>query len=195
MDNIEPANDNSNVQTTLRPLGPGSRFSFTLHLDGVTKEELGAILLALELPQGHAHKLGMGKSIGLGSVKITVNEMKVLPSSSKYGSILDRINGNLQAKAPNKKECKTAFKTMILKRLNQPADDYTDEKTDAAYEDLPEIKALRAMMDYEGSPSGNKTAMMPLERNRVKIPGGRSYQEKAILPDALEVYSKGRNAQ
>ncbi len=194
--NITEIPGKPNLKNKLRPLISGSTFTFKLHLDGVTREELGAILLALELPNGHhTHKLGMGKSIGLGSVKITVDEdeMNVLPSASKYESLLNRINDDLQAEAPDKDKCKTDFQMMILEKLNKPVND--SAKAGAAYEALLEIKAIRAMMDYEGRPSGDKTAMMPLERNKVKIPGGRSYQEKAILPDAREVYGNGRNAQ
>jgi CRISPR-associated protein (TIGR03986 family) len=64
---------------------PGSRFRFTLRFDSLRLWELGALLAVLE-PQhlekrlalstslnGYAHKLGYGKPLGLGSVRLTID--------------------------------------------------------------------------------------------------------------------------
>ena len=73
--------------TTVRYLSqPGSTFKTTLRFDSLRPWELGALLLALqpELAQklnpdipknehGYAHKLGYGKPLGLGSVRLTVD--------------------------------------------------------------------------------------------------------------------------
>jgi CRISPR-associated protein (TIGR03986 family) len=64
---------------------PGSRFRFTLRFDSLRLWELGALLAVLE-PQhlekrlalspslnGYAHKLGYGKPLGLGSVRLMID--------------------------------------------------------------------------------------------------------------------------
>lgn len=64
---------------------PGSRFLTTLRFDSLRPWELGALLLALNPAlaescfgltrhsHGYAHKLGYGKPLGLGSVKLTLD--------------------------------------------------------------------------------------------------------------------------
>jgi CRISPR-associated protein (TIGR03986 family) len=64
---------------------PGSRFRFTLRFDSLRLWELGALLAVLEpqklekrlsLPthtNGYAHKLGYGKPLGLGSIRLKID--------------------------------------------------------------------------------------------------------------------------
>lgn len=64
---------------------PGSRFRCTLRFDSLRPWELGALLAALDPgllestfglpkhPQGYAHKLGYGKPLGLGSVRLQID--------------------------------------------------------------------------------------------------------------------------
>ena len=55
-----------------------STFTFTLDFENLAPLELGALLYALELEEGMYHRLGYAKPLGFGSVKITVEEVKVL---------------------------------------------------------------------------------------------------------------------
>ena len=56
----------------IRVMPKGSRFSGRIRFENLSDAELGLLLLVLDLPAGHAHKMGMGKPIGLGSVRLTV---------------------------------------------------------------------------------------------------------------------------
>ena len=182
---VPPPNENRKVAVVLDPLGPGSRFRFRIHVDRLTKEELGGLLCALDLPEGHAHKLGMGKSMGLGSVRIRIEEMDVRPAADLYRSLSARVNGDPGAgkDAVDRRDLVRAFKGLIVGKLGpSPAD------PDEAYEALPEIRAIRVMTDYENRPQNQRTRMMPLERkDRSRRKSCRAYQEKAILPDATKV--------
>ncbi|MGB9670458.1 MAG: TIGR03986 family type III CRISPR-associated RAMP protein, partial [Halothiobacillaceae bacterium] len=82
-----PAQDQEAARgTTVRYLSaPGSRFRCTLRFDSLRPWELGALLAALDPalierafglhqhPHGYAHKLGYGKPLGLGSVRLMVD--------------------------------------------------------------------------------------------------------------------------
>ncbi len=65
--------DSSQI-TTLEPVDAGATFAFTIHFENLSSVELGALLWALELPgeagRQYCHKVGMGKPVGLGSVKV-----------------------------------------------------------------------------------------------------------------------------
>jgi len=68
-------NGNENTMTTLKPLDKGSEFEGKIRFFNLNEIELGALLSAVTLfnRQNTYHKLGMGKPLGFGSVKIEVN--------------------------------------------------------------------------------------------------------------------------
>lgn len=52
---------------------PGSEFRLTLYVDELTGTELGALLWLLNLPEGAHLKLGLGKPLGFGAMRITMD--------------------------------------------------------------------------------------------------------------------------
>lgn len=74
----------------VKPLAVGNKFTFTVRFDSLTDKELGALLWALTLPGTEhmtcAHKLGMGKAIGMGSAQIEVTSLKLLDLQARYES-------------------------------------------------------------------------------------------------------------
>lgn len=67
---LQSANSSDTQHTIIRPVKAGVAFSGRIRFDNLMDIELGALLSALRLPEGCAHKLGMGKPLGLGSVRI-----------------------------------------------------------------------------------------------------------------------------
>jgi hypothetical protein len=79
---------------------PGARFTSRVSFTNLTPEEFGLLLWGLELddleaivskneltaiPDGlRAHKIGMGKPLGLGSVKVRVTAMALVDPASRY---------------------------------------------------------------------------------------------------------------
>jgi CRISPR-associated protein (TIGR03986 family) len=61
---------------TVEPLGEGNEFRFEVFFENLKPEELGLLLYCLELESGMAHKLGMGKPLGFGSVDIKVENLE-----------------------------------------------------------------------------------------------------------------------
>lgn len=56
---------------------PGTRFRTTLHLTNLSPVEAGALLWLLDLPEGHYHRLGGGKPLGFGSVRIRIQDCQL----------------------------------------------------------------------------------------------------------------------
>jgi CRISPR-associated protein (TIGR03986 family) len=71
--------------TIIRPVKAGVRFGGRIRFDNLTDLELGALLCALQLPEGCAHRLGMGKPLGLGSVHITAR-LHLVDRRARYRS-------------------------------------------------------------------------------------------------------------
>ena len=49
-------------------------FGFDLHVTNLSRVELGALLWLLALPSDHFHRLGGGKPLGFGSVRLEMTE-------------------------------------------------------------------------------------------------------------------------
>ncbi len=108
--------DNATVHGMRRPAPTGDRFPrfrFTVHFRGIEKRELGGLIRAIDLANGlwlkteeavaseiarridlpgealHAHKLGAGRPLGLGSAVISIDRLRVVevdpPSATAFG--------------------------------------------------------------------------------------------------------------
>lgn len=84
----------SERNVAIRPLRCGIQFTFNVYFNDITKQELNQILWVLEIG-GHnenAHKMGMGKPLGLGSVRINIINVKVRKIELKNSTIEYRLD-------------------------------------------------------------------------------------------------------
>jgi CRISPR-associated protein (TIGR03986 family) len=69
---------------------PGARFCFTIYVSNLSDVELGALLWLLSLPADHFHRLGSGKPLGFGSVRLAIRRAHLRRGSlweSHYASL------------------------------------------------------------------------------------------------------------
>jgi CRISPR-associated protein (TIGR03986 family) len=64
--------ENRNQKNIVSPISSGQQFFFHIDFDNLSEQDLGLLLYALEPDAKFHHKLGMGKPLGLGSVKVEV---------------------------------------------------------------------------------------------------------------------------
>jgi CRISPR-associated protein (TIGR03986 family) len=70
-DGVEQRDDqNRSLQAWVKPNVP---FQFTIDLINLSPFELGALLWLLSLPNNHYHRLGGGKPLGFGSVRLAID--------------------------------------------------------------------------------------------------------------------------
>ncbi|GHU52415.1 hypothetical protein AGMMS49975_08140 [Clostridia bacterium] len=69
-----------NQRTQIRPIKSGKKFKFEISFERLTRYELETLLWVLTFGEDneHAHKLGHGKPVGYGSVRITHAEVKLI---------------------------------------------------------------------------------------------------------------------
>ncbi|MCP4111942.1 MAG: hypothetical protein GY749_41510, partial [Desulfobacteraceae bacterium] len=79
-ENIEPDLNNRTVE----PLDKGNSFTFDIFFENLEHHELGILLWSLQLEKGLAHKLGMAKSAGFGSVEISLEGVSLRDKSGKW---------------------------------------------------------------------------------------------------------------
>jgi CRISPR/Cas system CSM-associated protein Csm3 (group 7 of RAMP superfamily) len=168
---------NDNTKSVLVPLGAKAKGNFTVNLSRVTLEELGAVFLALELWDESAHKLGLGKPIGLGSIKVSIKDFNVTKFSEQYSSLSARLSKTNKKQGNNisKEEAIKAFKEYICKTIS-----YNKSKNNSSYDTLEEIKHFRAIVDYKNKPEYSKTKYLEL----------KEFKKSPPLPDILSIYKK-----
>jgi len=75
---LENGNNASERNVHVRPLKKGAMFTFRVYFNDISGEELSKLLWVLEIggKEENAHKIGMGKPIGMGSVKIRATSVQ-----------------------------------------------------------------------------------------------------------------------
>jgi hypothetical protein len=128
----------------VKPVHPGSIFAFQVTCDGLAEDDLGLLLYALTLEADMAHKVGMGKPLGLGSARIAIVEAR--PRAS-FGAPRERLTAQTLADW-------LADKTSILRQSAEPhlqalrrvLTFRAGDKTDYRYPDQRWFKANPAVL-------------------------------------------------
>jgi CRISPR-associated protein (TIGR03986 family) len=174
-----PVGENDRVSARYAPIDRGAQFESSIHFDQLEAIELGALLAAIQLPKGHAHKLGLGKPFGLGSVRLEITRLDVRADADRYRS--------LRARA--------ASEPTPSSRLDWFVREFEQEIANTchcdSFEKVPEIRALRALTNYDNAPAVAATRYMPLQRPHKDDRESAVYANKPVLPPAERVGRSG----
>jgi CRISPR-associated protein (TIGR03986 family) len=90
-DSIQAVSRDSDCSTlkrkaAVRPLRSRLQFKFVVDFDNLSDRELGFLLYALRPTLEYRHKLGMGKPLGLGTVRVDIKEVNLVDRSKRYHS-------------------------------------------------------------------------------------------------------------
>ena len=179
-----PPNQNRNVQAIYRPLQAGVTFVFTVVFERLTLAQVGAVCEAIDFPVGHAHKLGLGKPFGLGSVRLDVDweRTRITADRERYASLLRRLEqyaaggGGAHATSDARKlasEARERFRAAVLGAHGGST---------ANFEDVPHVRQVRALTCFDTPPDPLAIVSMPLKASPA-TPGAPSYATKAILDE------------
>lgn len=80
---LRGANPQDTQHTIIQPVRRAVTFGGHVRFENLTDLELGALLCALQLPDGCAHRLGMGKPLGLGSIRLTAH-LRLVDRGARY---------------------------------------------------------------------------------------------------------------
>lgn len=169
---IEDVNnwDNDTQHTQMRPVKTGVEFYFRIYFENLTDVELGALLWVLDLPEGHHHKIGMGKPLGLGSVAITP-KLVTTDRVSRYQKLFyDNTWHTAESRENDLDRYKREFERYVLEYMD------TEERGDAQkLKDVHRIQILLRMLQFPG-PVGNTEYMTRDE-----------FKNRPVLPDPLNI--------
>lgn len=158
-----------------------SVFNARIRFENLTTEELGALLFALELPEGCAHKLGMGKPLGLGSVHIHDVKLTLIDRKERYKKVFDD-NGkwNTAEKTGDKEEHKKAFAKYICNAIGATYDD--SKGADSLWE-VDRLKELKTMLTLNHDMTGASVDWL----SRTRYMELDEFKKRPVLPKPSEV--------
>ncbi len=81
-----PKNKKSRLKqkARIKPVRENRTYTFHIDFDNLCETELGLLLYSLSPKDTFLHKIGMGKPLGLGSVAIKVDELRLVERRSRY---------------------------------------------------------------------------------------------------------------
>lgn len=152
--------------TKITPVKESTVFKGRIRFENLSDVELGALLFVLDLPDGLAHKLGMGKPLGLGSVRIKTR-LYLSDREKRYKELFCEWD-SLNHEESNIGKYKKAFENYVLSSLKEKADSLWD---------LDRMKELRIMLNFDKKPEDIKTKYMDLNE----------FRERKVLPKPSEI--------
>jgi len=166
---------NDDQHTMIKPIKVGVSFTGRIRFENLSEVELGALLFALDLPEDCCHKIGMGKPLGLGSVKImpklylSKREKRYTDLLSEWGSEGETRIQESTNKSETKDDFKDKFQKFVLNKLG--------ENTISDLWAVNRMKELIRMLDFNNKPVDAKTEYMALNK----------FKERRILPKPTDV--------
>ena len=168
-----------NGMKEIRPLAKGSRFKGIIHFSNLSEVELGALCKVFNLGadgEDIVYKVGQGKSIGMGSVRI-IAKLFIEDTSSRYAALFNGNAWNESLKKTDMLQYCAAFTTYQDKVLGQERKRYESG-----------MKELRAMMDWRQTKNKNWKEKMAMMNPTVK--DANRLKNRIPLDDALTFVEK-----
>ncbi|HHY79108.1 MAG TPA: TIGR03986 family CRISPR-associated RAMP protein [Thermoanaerobacter sp.] len=165
------------IITKIKPVKPGIKFKSRVRFENLSQEELGALLFAIDLPENCYHKIGMGKPLGLGTIKIKPT-LFLINRENRYTSLLEDENWNLGVEKGDIKKFKDAFEQYLLDKLNR-----LEKSNLTSLWDHERMKHLKVMLNFENT----KLKGWKQETDYMEL---KEFKDRPVLPKPLEIYDK-----
>jgi CRISPR-associated protein (TIGR03986 family) len=166
--------ENSDTQTSLvKPIEPEIEFTFKVYFENLTNVELGALLWILDKAEKPKSclSLGMGKPLGMGTVKVKIDKLWFGDRTQRYSSLFSNNNqwelGETDNTDSHRQNCIEAFEQYILSHI-----DDIDRAGATTLDDVRRIKMLLEMLRCDRTSEANQIEYMKLDefRNRKVLP-------------------------
>ena len=164
--------------TFVKPMKTDSLFLGRIRFENLHPEELGALLFVLDLEETLRHKIGMGKPLGLGSIKIKPI-LHLSDRNKRYQSLFDQWEEDaslLTQEGEKISDFKKKFEKYVLKELQ--------ETSTTSLWGLDRMKELRRLLAFKQGPPPD---CRPEDSKTTYIEKLTEFQMRKILPKATEV--------
>jgi CRISPR-associated protein (TIGR03986 family) len=166
--------------TVIAPVKAGVIFRGRIRFDNLTDLELGALLTALQLPEECGHKIGMGKPLGLGSVR-TKARLELLDRGRRYSrwncsGVTEHDGGSFR----------DVFATAMIEHARKSDETLVTSK--GGLRQIARIDALFCLLDWKSRPNFADTRYMLIEGGDSqryapdKSGNGNEFRSRPVLP-------------
>lgn len=175
------------VHTQINPLRTGISFSFQIHFDNLTSEELGALIFVLDIIANNEKmrlKLGMGKPLGMGAVKLTP-KLFIKNTPSRYSALFGQ---EIWVSGCN--EDPQVAQTVLTKFMEK-----MESELGIGLTKIGRIRDLLSILQWPGvvpDDDGKPTRYMEIERRDKNSKSGKAneYRNRPTLPAPINVFGK-----
>ncbi len=157
-----------NMDIKMKPIKEGAKFQGRIRFENLSAIELGALLFAVDLPKDLAHKIGMAKPLGLGSVRIN-SKLFLSNRENRYKNLFAEWDG-IMDKSEEIKQFKQIFEEYIVCNIDEPVNNLWETNR---------LKELEKMLNFEHKPKAEKIKYMTF--------GTEGFIERRILPRPTDV--------
>lgn len=171
----------SHMPHPVNPLKKGVVFKGQLRFSNLNEQELGALLLALDLPAGCAHKLGMGKPLGLGSVEIRPS-LTLQNRKERYSTLFDAEGQNWFA-AERSEANLELYKDAFAQHIGQQTYQQSINTADTYWQQDKRMQDLHQMLCFKHELIG--ASVHWTERTRYQELA--EFKKRPVLPTPDEV--------
>ncbi|RUS98584.1 CRISPR-associated RAMP family protein [Dulcicalothrix desertica PCC 7102] len=206
-----PNNAPETQLTKIKPINKGVNFDVNIDFENLSDVELGALLWVVSISSNKAQvfgigdkdkeyclSLGMGKPLGMGSIKIE-HQLYLSNRTSRYQTLFDGNKWNEAEQLVTDEQQINfiqAFENYIAEFVSD--DDKPNDGKVNNLKDLRRIKMLLAMLRWDApSDVERETRYMEIERDVNKFPIGKptkasdptvnEYKERFVLPTPLQI--------
>lgn len=158
--------------TQIKPINSGAKFRGLIRFENLSEIELGALLFALKLKEDLCHKIGMGKPLGLGSIKITP-KLTVFDIEKRYGELFDGWENEPSKDSAPMEYYIGAFDEYIRKNIG--------EASKKSLWEVERIKDLERMLDFKNKPSNSQTEYMAIKADK-NDKNKKVFRKRGVLP-------------
>jgi len=157
--------------TAIKPMLSNAKFKGNIRFENLTKIELGALLFTLNLPENLCLKIGMGKGLGFGSIRLNAN-VNLSDRNRRYTNLLSEWNGvDVDSTGLSQKEIDEiirSFEQYILSEI---------KSTNSSLWQEQRFIELKTMLDFKNKIDGEKARYMLIK----DADGKNEYKSRPIL--------------
>ncbi len=188
LQDLSGRNPQDSQHTLIRPVKAGVTFKGRIRFENLTDLEVGALLCALELPEGCAHRLGMGKPLGLGSVR-TSTRLHLVDRCRRYTS---------WAEAGATSDDGARFRRVFVETMRRHAQQAHETLIPGnnGLREIARLDTLFLLLEWRCRPSAEETRYMQIEGGDAgRFPKDKQgkvneFRERPVLPSPHKVVGK-----
>ncbi len=166
-------NERGDLTKELTPFAAGNKFKSKIRFQNLSEVELGALMMIFDLngAENPAYKIGMGKSFGFGSIKVTP-KLFIENNDAYTAEIFDSDGFKSTYSASNAEDYIKVFKEYLNAKIGL-----------TAWQEV--MNELNKILDWENKPAPEKIKSMSGDVQQGNV--DERFKQRAPLPTIFEV--------